>query len=345
LCPCRCSDLPTAMAAMAAMATMSARRMALTAAGVGAAAGCMGTWFEMSHGVVCIPVLTLPPFSLSQQVAIGSTAFGVAARQVLSASLYALDPGTEPGEPEGLGQLVDLDAALALAASSTLAALGGAALAARLPQRPMRRANGAFLVVVALFLQWREAYAKAGRPEDEEDGDARPAAAGTVPPSRPGEHGAVAREATAGSGHGLQQHLLFGAAAGSVLGFLGIGPAWMLAPLLSHTAPAPESAGGLLAGVGSPAQAAEASGASSEERVRRTCCLAMVPPSLAAAWRHFRLGHVVNAPRVALPLATGAILGSAVGGMQLADVPCEFEVRYGTSLLLFAYGCWSLVRP
>eukprot|EP00435_Cladocopium_sp_Y103_P034204 s1900_g8.t2 len=42
-------------------------RKLLTAGAVGVAAGTLGTWFEMSHGVFCIPVLTLPPLQLSHQ--------------------------------------------------------------------------------------------------------------------------------------------------------------------------------------------------------------------------------------------------------------------------------------
>ncbi|OLP88285.1 hypothetical protein AK812_SmicGene30400 [Symbiodinium microadriaticum] len=50
------------------MAAILARRPAVTAGCVGVAAGTLGTWFEMSHGVFCIPVLTLPPMALSHQV-------------------------------------------------------------------------------------------------------------------------------------------------------------------------------------------------------------------------------------------------------------------------------------
>eukprot|EP00439_Symbiodinium_sp_Y106_P014920 s2097_g2.t1 len=50
-----------------AMAAILARRPAVTAGCVGVAAGTLGTWFEMSHGVFCIPVLTLPPMALSHQ--------------------------------------------------------------------------------------------------------------------------------------------------------------------------------------------------------------------------------------------------------------------------------------
>merc|ERR1740138_477022 len=83
----------------------------------------------------------------------------------------------------------------------------------------------------------------------------------------------------------------------------------------------------------------------SDERTRRTCTVAMVPPCLASAARHISLGHVEGIPILALPLAAGAIFGSAVAGQQLDGVPCEEEFRYGLSLLLFAHGCWSYFLP
>eukprot|EP00913_Durusdinium_trenchii_P024563 g23059.t2 len=42
-------------------------RTLTTAGAVGVAAGTLGTWFETSHGIFCIPVLTLPPLTLSHQ--------------------------------------------------------------------------------------------------------------------------------------------------------------------------------------------------------------------------------------------------------------------------------------
>merc|ERR1719291_326182 len=109
----------------------------------------------MSHGVVCIPVLTLPPLALSQQVAVGTTVFGVAARQVLAATLSAMEPDAQALDFEWLAQVVDVEAAGGLAATGTAAALAGSALAARLSPQRMRRANGLFLIGVASFLQYR----------------------------------------------------------------------------------------------------------------------------------------------------------------------------------------------
>mmetsp|Transcript_142614 Transcript_142614/g.397373 ORF Transcript_142614/g.397373 Transcript_142614/m.397373 type:complete len:348 (-) Transcript_142614:105-1148(-) len=346
---------------MAAAASM--RRAAMTATGIGAAAGCLGTWFEMSHGVVCIPVVTLPPLALSQHVAIGSTVFGVAARQVISATLYALEPGADAA---ALHELVDLNACGVLAASGTLAALSSAVLSARVAPKPLRKTTGIFCVAMALFLQWRESWVKPLQNDEEEEEPE----AGVLPMPAPEPVAAPkpvdAAESSSNSTSELMRYLAFGLGSGAILGFFGIGPAWMLAPALARTSPEGRRAagqqsflaapgadslmgtafgGGALAARAEPPARAESLGPpGTDERLRRTCCLAMVPPSIAAAVRHMQLGHVTNYRQVALPLATGAIAGSVLGGLQLADVPCEDEVKYGLSLLLFAYGCWSVVK-
>lgn len=357
---------------------MSRKRQILTALGVGAAAGCMGTWFEMSHGVVCIPVLTLPPLALSQQLAVGTTVFGVAARQVLAATLSAMEPDSQPLDLDWLAQTVDLEAAGVLATTGTAAALAGSALAARLSPQRMRRLNGLFLIGVATFLQYRnfrvqlELEAEEGSEAAEQPGVRSDGgtpwlsvaflAGQPLPQVVPPEAGRL---------------VALGAASGACLGLFGIGPAWMLAPMLTITA-SPGQLGSKEASavVASPAAAAAALRAAAtasngdvkpvfepdaasdaaaaaagslgttatDERTMRTCMLAMLMPSLAAAVRHFSLGHVAGATTLAIPLATGAILGSAIGGPQLADVPCDEEFRYVLSLALFAYGLWSCYK-
>mmetsp|Transcript_57776 Transcript_57776/g.126612 ORF Transcript_57776/g.126612 Transcript_57776/m.126612 type:complete len:261 (+) Transcript_57776:101-883(+) len=149
------------------MASLTARGLAIRCAGVGVAAGVMGTWFEMSHGVVCIPVLTLPPLYLSHQVAAGSTVFGVAARQVISATLYSLDPNTDVSDIESLHAMMDVNAAGVLAASGTAAALSTAVITSKLSLNAVLRCNGGFLVALALFLQWREKRIEAAQIEEE----------------------------------------------------------------------------------------------------------------------------------------------------------------------------------
>lgn len=324
----------------------------MTAGCVGAAAGCLGTWYEMSHAVVCVPVVTLPPLALNHHLAVGSTVFGVAARQVLAATLHALEPGGSV-TLDDLAEIIDLNTAAVLSASGTVTALGAAAFSARMAQRSLRKANGLFMVALALFLQWRDTKIRAAQEEDEaaaqEHLAAQPAVSEQLA-AHLADRALIAQKLAESSGS--MRLIILGSASGAVLGFFGIGPAWLLAPLLTHTAPAgQQTLGARQASRSSIGPAAvdhkdEDSGLSaSDHRTRSTACFAMVPPSIAAAWRHYQFGHVKNVSSVALPLAAGAVLGSAVAGSQLADVPCEEEFRYAVSILLFAHGCWSFWRP
>eukprot|EP00913_Durusdinium_trenchii_P011686 g10974.t1 len=79
--------------------------------------------------------------------------------------------------------------------------------------------------------------------------------------------------------------------------------------------------------------------------VARTCALATVVPCIAAAWRHWQLGHVVDPQNVAFPLAAGAILGSFGAGQFLGDIPPDGDHRLGVSVLVFAYGAWCFFSP
>mmetsp|Transcript_92487 Transcript_92487/g.193365 ORF Transcript_92487/g.193365 Transcript_92487/m.193365 type:complete len:391 (-) Transcript_92487:40-1212(-) len=385
------------------MASLTARGLAIRCAGVGVAAGVMGTWFEMSHGVVCIPVLTLPPLYLSHQVAAGSTVFGVAARQVISATLYSLDPNTDVSDIESLHAMMDVNAAGVLAASGTAAALSTAVITSKLSLNAVLRCNGGFLVALALFLQWREKRIEAAQIEEEKtqmalqeldattaggassssssssspgtsaapaaasasaaaaaaDAAAAAAAAAAAPAAAPA---AVSTPSTADpaalasalssnlpstssqvSNSDLPRLIGLGAMSGAILGVFGVGPAWMLAPLLVRTAQPGQLGSEGKKGSGDLPDILGAFG--SDERTRMTACMAMVPPSLAAAWRHWQLGNVQNMSIVAFPLGAGAILGSALGGQLLADVPCDSELRTVLSWLLAVNGLWLCARP
>mmetsp|Transcript_67648 Transcript_67648/g.175687 ORF Transcript_67648/g.175687 Transcript_67648/m.175687 type:complete len:359 (-) Transcript_67648:95-1171(-) len=351
-----------AAVAIAPVAAGVSRRTMVRAAGVGLAAGCMGTWFEMSHGVVCIPVMTLPPLQLGQQVAVGTTVFGVAVRQLISATLYAADPSTDIDDVESLSRIMDVQAGVVLAVSGTFSALSTATLASRLASKHVRRANGLFLVALALFLQWREskilvseAQKSDGQLEDDDEpaevlepGTSGPAFVAQRFPEPEAEGAIVAHPVSPASPMGdLPRLISLGALAGASLGFFGIGPAWMLAPILSHTAQAGAiGSQAVEASVGPQLSGALELGAfASDERTRTTACIAMVPPSVAAAFRHWSLGNVPHMGGIAIPLAAGAIVGSAVSGQQLADVPCDADFKYGMSILLFSYGCWLFLGP
>lgn len=82
-----------------------------------------------------------------------------------------------------------------------------------------------------------------------------------------------------------------------------------------------------------------------DELSRRTAGAAMVPPSIAAAWMHYRIGNAPTPTILALPLAAGAIAGSVFGGSQLGDVTASEELRIVVSMLFFLHGCWSILKP
>uniref|UniRef100_A0A7S1F5Q0 Membrane transporter protein n=1 Tax=Noctiluca scintillans TaxID=2966 RepID=A0A7S1F5Q0_NOCSC len=318
---------------------MSSRRVAL-AAGVGVCGGCVGTWFEMSHGVLCIPVLTMPPLGLSHAVASGSTVVGVALRQTMSAGLMSLDPRMNW---EKLHEVVDMNAAGCLALSGTMAAVSAATVVSRIPTKRLRKINGGFCIVLGLFIQWRETrVAKSDEEKEAADVLAKLDAEATdLPPTTSLSH--------------LGRFLVLGAGSGAILGFFGIGAAWLLAPVITYTtrggehAPTLSVAGGpirysqgLSAGLSGTGMYGT-SGA--DERSRRTAALGMVLPCIAAALRHVVVGNVPETMGIAVPLALGAVLGSALAGTFLENVPCEEEHRNLFTALLVAYGAWSIFKP
>eukprot|EP00929_Paragymnodinium_shiwhaense_P043169 TRINITY_DN22237_c0_g1_i1.p1 TRINITY_DN22237_c0_g1~~TRINITY_DN22237_c0_g1_i1.p1 ORF type:complete len:364 (+),score=72.99 TRINITY_DN22237_c0_g1_i1:53-1093(+) len=343
-------------------ASLPVRRRIVQATGIGVAAGCMGTWFEMSHGVVCIPVLSLPPLALPQQVAVGSTVFGVAARQLVSAVFYGLDPDNDLTADDALEELIDTNAAIGLATSGSIAAVWGAGLSRSIASAKLKRINGAFMIGLAVFINWREQQAQGAKARKEaaqkaglltEDGkpvqDAVPAPASSVPSLKP----MGAKEARAASlaammpqGEPAPQWVRYGvlgSVSGLILGLFGVGPAWMVAPVMMNLQKADRAASGTKAAELSNLDSEAAFGG--DERTRRTCCVGMIAPCLVSAARHFQLGHVPNAGTIALPLALGAIAGSAITGMQLDDTPADEDHRLGLSILLLAWGGWSLFRP
>eukprot|EP00747_Dinoflagellata_sp_TGD_P217509 gnl/TRDRNA2_/TRDRNA2_89900_c1_seq1.p1 gnl/TRDRNA2_/TRDRNA2_89900_c1~~gnl/TRDRNA2_/TRDRNA2_89900_c1_seq1.p1 ORF type:complete len:271 (-),score=39.02 gnl/TRDRNA2_/TRDRNA2_89900_c1_seq1:145-915(-) len=254
-----------------------------------------------------------------------------------------------------------------MGAIGTVTALAGAAATLRVPAHVIRRCNGAFLITVALFMQWRQR--QVSKPEEEEDyAEVSPAGESAQPqalaaalpqPQLAAEHFRQGYTRPGSASEDLPRLILLGAAGGACLGFFGVGVGWMLAPALTYMDPrrrAAEAAGTDAAspsvgeaGFGAPLARIGTSGA--EDRDRRTATLAMVPPSIAAAFRHFMIGHCPTPFYIAFPLALGAIAGSAVGGpaIQQMEPIMEFDEKEQMlsvfTALLFAQGAWLVFRP
>lgn len=336
---------------------------------VGGVAGCMGTWFEMSHGIVCIPVLTLPPFMLSQHVAIGSTVLGVAARNILSAGLFTLDPSTSEMSEERLNEIVDVSAATTIGTAGAITAFGMSTVTCALSSYWLSRLNGVFLVGVALFMNWRELRVRDAnkavdgelqRREDLEryaDGPAARTArmlaaesgeAVDVPQDvRPVRAITSLIDQSKSAQQEMMGHVAMGVMSGICVGLFGIGPAWIIAPLLTQKTTEGAALAWRLNGqlTDEEIEAAITTGSGADERARLTATCAMIGPCVVSAFRHWTFGNIVDPKTIALPLAAGAIAGSAVSGVLLEDVECTEELRFGFSMLLFACGAWNFFRP
>merc|ERR1719240_34770 len=239
-----------------------------------------------------------------------------------------------------------MDAAVSLGAASTFTAVTAARWTVRMKPRYLRKAHGVFMVGAALFMMWRQGEIKAVQAKKE--GNPSSLVVASAP--------SVEALPLMNSANEWPRFVLLGALSGLIIGSVGVGVSWMLAPVIAsmisnpmsseqmqrsrHKALTPQ---GYLTAAGDLAENINASPA--DELSRRTAGAAMVPPSIAAAWMHYRIGNAPTPTILALPLAAGAIAGSVFGGSQLGDVTASEELRIVVSMLFFLHGCWSILKP
>lgn len=104
---------------------------------VGTLAGVLGSLAGMGGGFVMIPIMTSSLLRLSQHAAHGTSLFAVAATGVSGAIGY------------GIGDVVELDTAAALAACGAVTARLGAATTSTMGPRSLKTALGIFMLCVA----------------------------------------------------------------------------------------------------------------------------------------------------------------------------------------------------
>ena len=110
---------------------------------IGLVAGGFGSLLGLGGGVLIVPALT-GWLGLRQHQAHGTSAVAVAATAVVGAFTYAS------------GGYVDYKAALLLTLGAVFAARAGARFSKKLSAKELRRAFGAFLLLVSLLLPFKD---------------------------------------------------------------------------------------------------------------------------------------------------------------------------------------------
>lgn len=113
---------------------------------IGSFAGLLGSLAGMGGGFVMIPLMTSSLLRLTQHQAHGTSLFAVAATGIAGALGYS-------------GQ-VQVEAATAIAISGMVSARFGAVATAKLSERSLRRALGAFMLLVAPIVPAKAYFAK-----------------------------------------------------------------------------------------------------------------------------------------------------------------------------------------
>lgn len=180
---------------------------------VGFTAGMVGCCMGTGHGVILMPVLSMPPFSLPHKVAAGTTAIGVALRHVLSLCLFNTDSTVETWD-----QSTDPNICAIIAAAGVFSAKACANAVVNVPKVAMLRLTGIMLMTSGLLIPIKPFF----MPDQELDDERN---------KRLKEHlrivtfmnpiGITPLEIIKAIGIGL-----FG---GAVLGTVGVGPSWIMA--------------------------------------------------------------------------------------------------------------------
>lgn len=125
---------------------------------IGATAGLVGSLAGLGGGFVMIPMMThqsrralVSGLGLTQHQAHGTSLFAVGSTGLFGAIGYGIksDAVAEADDAEGNQGLVELDSAMAISATAMITARFGALFAARLSEKALQRALGAFMMFVA----------------------------------------------------------------------------------------------------------------------------------------------------------------------------------------------------
>lgn len=276
-----------------------ATRPAVVAAGLGVGAGAVSTWFHISHGVVCIPTMVLPPLNLLPQVAAGSTCIGVTARQTLGLYFQSLSAGIDGRPP--IEDLIDAHVTFFCGVSSAITAWKAAGWTSVASRKTLLRTSGLGLVAVSIILPLRNKL---------RDGEMERLKRAPIEFPEYFNPSLVDIRQVA-------ELISLGSISGLALGATGVGVAWALAPALMYFGYK-----------------------TSFEEAQATAMSSTMPATIAAAIRHYRLGHL---SMLTWPLMAGAIVGGYAGAEITPFEPGE-EETFGLVAFAFLFGMHAMIR-
>ncbi|KAL7438349.1 hypothetical protein ACHAXM_006164 [Skeletonema potamos] len=277
---------------------------------IGSLAGLLGSLAGMGGGFVMIPMMTASRgLRLTQHQAHGTSLFAVGSTGLFGALAYGIRAGegvdiandsTDTKTPQQQG-LVELDIALALTATAVVTARFGAITSSKLSERSLKRALGAFMLVVAPLVPGKK-YLDALLEDNSNESKNKQ--------SQTRIENSVTQQSST-----LQRLLpasFIGMFSGFLSGLFGVGggaivvPAIVLSTDMSHHA------------------------------ALGTSLCAMVLPSMVGVLTHAKRGNV--AWRVASSLALGSAAGAYIGGKEIGLHLEEDVLRGGFGALMLVLG-------
>jgi uncharacterized membrane protein YfcA len=282
--------------------TLSDTAMLARTAVVGSLAGAMGAMTGMGGGFVMVPMIaSRVVVGLSQHQAHGTSSFAVAATGLAGAIGY------------GIKDTVNMEYAIAIAATGMLGARAGATVTSRLSGATLKKMLGVFMLSVAPIVPAKSYFAeKYGQPVEVEK----------VSETKDGDQETTETHMHIIDNPKSQFERLFppaaiGCASGFLMGIFGVGGGAVVVPALTIF-----------------------TDLNHYEALATSLC-SMVLPSVVGTITHYQKGNV--AMRVAMPLSIGAFTGAYIGA-QFAHHISEEKLRYGFAGIMLTLGTKTLLR-
>ena len=289
---------------------------------IGSLAGLMGSLAGMGGGFVMIPMMTAARsfgrigggLGLSQHQSHGTSLFAVGSTGLFGALAYGIRAGGEEdfhrkGNDEDTNTsqqkgLVDIDVAFAITVTAIITARSGAIASSMLSERSLKKALGAFMLLVAPLVPGKK-YLTSSR-EDNLNNEMKHQQPQTQIET------SITNQQPPSSLERLLPASFIGMFSGFLAGIFGVGGGAIVVPSLVLCTDMPHHA------------------------ALGTSLCAMVLPAMVGVWTHAKRGNV--AWRVAPSLALGSALGAYIGGKEIGLYLGEDVLRGGFGVLMLLLG-------